>query len=65
MALNFCKRLYMYTCPGFTTCMLIHLNMYVMLACVTRCSEFQMEISRLRINKKVRVCKDCFDKAKY
>ena len=29
-----------------------------------RCSDFQIEIERLKISKKVRVCVDCHDKIK-
>ena len=33
---------------------------YVHVQC--RCSDYQKEVDRLRINKRVRVCRDCYER---
>ena len=38
--------------------------MYLLFVVFFRCSDYQSEIERLRITKKVRVCLDCYDRIK-
>ncbi len=57
---------YYYDCIMFKNKVLMVFNNYYtdINVGLYRCSDYQKEVERLRINKRVRVCKDCYDKHK-